>query len=75
MQYKVRIGEEKGVSDIIQIVRDLQTIHQLVMDRDFQFSYHPPEYNFYTSDHIPRHTEFRFAEAKHATFFALKYGL
>jgi len=73
MEYKVIIGDDKGVSDIIQIVRDLQSQHKLVIDVDFQFSYHPPEYDFNTSNHTPRHTEFRFAEAKHATFFTLKY--
>jgi hypothetical protein len=73
MQYKVVIGEDKGVSDIILIVRELQSQHKLVLDVDFQFSYHPPEYHFYTSHHTPRHTEFRFADAKHATFFTLKY--
>ena len=73
MQYKVQLGEDKSVSDIIRIVRELQDLHKLVIDVDFQFAYFPTEDNFMTSHHRPRYTLFMFAEAKHATFFTLKY--
>lgn len=74
MQYKVHLGEDKSVSDIIRIVRELQDIHKLQIDVDFQFAYFPTEENFMTAYHRPRYTVFMFAEAKHATFFSLKYS-
>lgn len=66
---------DKGVTEILDIVRDLSKIHKLQINVDFEFAYNPPEFNFMDpNSSLPRHTKFTFRDAKFATFFTLKYG-
>lgn len=74
MKYIV-IVQDKGVTEILDIVKQLTKLHGLQLNEDFEFSYHPPEFDFINPSHsLPRHTKFSFKEAKFATFFTLKYG-
>ncbi len=69
------IVKDKGVSEILDIVKELQRLHGLQLNEDFEFSYHPPEFDFMNPDNsTPRHTKFVFKNAKFTTFFTLKYG-
>jgi hypothetical protein len=65
----------KGVSEILDIVKELSKVHKMQIHKDFEFFYNPPEFNFMNDvNSIPRHTKFVFTDAKFATFFTLKYG-
>lgn len=73
MPYKVTVGHDKSVSDVSRIVMELQRIHKLEIHKDFEFEYHRPEHDFMNNHHVERFTVFYFKDAKHATFFTLKY--
>ena len=74
MNYTV-ILKELGVNEVIDIVHELVKEHNLVLNKDFEYYYNPPEYNFMNvNESIPRHTKFRFKDGKYATFLTLKYG-
>jgi len=50
-----------------QLVRD-----GLVMNRDFEWKYHPPHCDGFTQER-PKHVEFSFHDAALATFYQLKW--
>jgi hypothetical protein len=51
-----------------QLVRD-----GLVMNRDFEWKYHPPHWDGFTQER-PKHVEFSFQDAALATFYQLKWS-
>ena len=51
-----------------QLVRD-----GLVMNRDFEWKYHPPQWDGFTQEH-PKHVEFSFQDPSLATFYQLKWA-
>jgi hypothetical protein len=51
-----------------QLVRD-----GLVMNRDFEWKYHPPHWDGFTQEHT-KHVEFSFQDAALATFYQLKWS-
>lgn len=73
MPYQVIVGHDKSVSDVSRIVLELQKQHKLEIHKDFEFEYHRPEHDFMNNNTVERFTVFYFKQAKHATFFTLKY--
>jgi hypothetical protein len=51
-----------------QLVRD-----GLIMDADFEWEYHPPHWDGFTTER-PKHTVFRFRDPAQATFYQLKWS-
>jgi len=56
-------------------LRDQLLAAGLVQDRDFEWAYYQAQYdNFSAYAVVPRHVQFRFQDAKLATYYQLKWA-
>ena len=75
MNYTVII-KDYAVPEVLNIVHELVKLYNLKLNEDFEFYYHPPEYDFMNShNNVSKHTTFKFKDGKIATFVQLKYGV
>lgn len=57
--------------EVIAISRELKSQHGLILGVDFDFSYHPANFDEY--DNGIRHTVFTFRDSKWCSWIVLKY--
>lgn len=65
--------KDKGPSEVMEIVRDLRE-QGLVQGKDFDFAYHPPEYDFMNGHTESKFTKFTFYNERWGTWFTLKWS-
>ena len=73
MTHSVKIYN-RSVSEVLDMVREMETAMGLTRNQDFRWAWHPKTYDP-TGWHIrnPAHAEFQFNDAAVATFVELKY--
>ena len=57
----------------MEMVRELRE-QGLVQGRDFDFAYHPYDYDSFSGQHHHRRVVFAFYKEKYATFYAIKWN-
>lgn len=67
------VVRDKPVTDILDIVKALKQ-QGLVIGKDFDFAYKPPEYDYMNGHTSPKQTQFTFYDEKLATWFSLKWS-
>jgi hypothetical protein len=69
IQVTVHCDADQGM----ELVRELREAG-LVQGKDFDFVYHPYNYDNFTGQNIYRHVVFAFYTEKYGTFYALKWS-
>lgn len=60
-------------TQVMELVRELRA-QGLTQGKDFDFKFHPLDWNQETFEAKPKKAEFFFHTEKYATLFAIKYG-
>ena len=62
--------------EVSRIVWELRTEHNMLVDRDYEYRYHPsqtPRWDDELHEFVPKHTRFTFQDESAAIWFSMKY--